>query len=144
MAHQLKTDTALIRLLEDHESRETHPYTDKVGKLTIGVGRNLTDRGLSGDEIDYLLGNDIDIADAICVDLFGFAVFRNASKPRQYALLSMAFNMGKPRLSGFIKMIAAVKAGDWNRAADEALDSKWAGQVGDRATEIADMLRDKK
>ena len=137
----METDPTLVRLLTQHEGRRTHPYTDTVGKLTIGVGRNLTDRGLSGDEIDCLLANDIRLADAICCDLFSWQVFRNISIPRQHALLSMAFNLGKPRLSGFTRMIAAVKAGDWDRAADEALDSRWASQVGDRANEIAAMLR---
>jgi len=138
----MQRDITLTQLITRHEGRRTHPYTDTVGNLTIGVGRNLTDRGLSGDEIDYLLANDIAIADAVCTDLFGWRVFRNASKPRQYALISMAFNMGGPRLAGFANMIAAVRAGDWNRAADEALDSRWARQVGTRATEIAAMLRE--
>ena len=58
----MENDPTLIRLIEDHEGRRSHIYTDTVGKLTIGVGRNLTDRGLSDDEIDYLLANDIKIA----------------------------------------------------------------------------------
>jgi len=137
----MENDPTLIRLIEDHEGRRSHIYTDAVGKLTIGVGRNLTDRGLSDDEIDYLLANDIKIAKSICIDLVGDAVFRQASAKRQHALISMAFNMGKPRLDGFVKMIAAIKAGDWDRAADEALNSRWASQTGRRAVEIADMLR---
>lgn len=108
----MENDPTLIRLIEDHEGRRSHIYTDTVGKLTIGVGRNLTDRGLSDDEIDYLLANDIKIGKSICIDLFGDAVFRQASAMRQHALISMAFNMGKPRLDGFVKMIAAIKAGD--------------------------------
>ena len=130
----MENDPTLIRLIEDHEGRRSHIYTDTVGKLTIGVGRNLTDRGLSDDEIDYLLANDIKIAKSICIDLFGDAVFRQASAMRQHALISMAFNMGKPRLDGFVKMIAAIKAGDWDRAADEALNSRWASQTGYQIT----------
>ena len=137
----MENDPTLIRLIEDHEGRRSHIYTDTVGKLTIGVGRNLTDRGLSDDEIDYLLANDIKIAKGICIDLFGDAVFRQASAMRQHALISMAFNMGKPRLGDFVKMIAAIKAGDWDRAVDEALNSRWASQTGRRAVEIANMLR---
>lgn len=53
----------------------------------------------------------------------------------------MAFNLGKPRLSGIVKMIAAVKADDWDDAANEALNSKWATQTGHGALEIADMLK---
>ena len=53
----------------------------------------------------------------------------------------MAFNLGWPRLSRFKNMIEALKAGDYGRAADEALDSKWADQVGTRAERIATVYR---
>ena len=80
------------RLLTRHEGRRTHPYLDTTGRLTIGVGRNLTDRGLAGDEIDLLLANDIALARSICGDQFG-AAFHAASTARQQALISMAFNL---------------------------------------------------
>lgn len=131
---------ALSTLLEQHEGRRAFPYRDTVGKLTIGVGRNLTDRGLSADEIDLLLSNDVAIAGEVCADIFG-ASFAGVSVPRRVALLSMAFNMGGPRLAGFRRMRAAIAAGDWDRAAAEALDSRWARQTGKRAGHIAAMLR---
>ena len=130
----------LARLLTRHEGRRAFPYTDTAGRLTIGVGRNLTDRGLAGDEIDLLLANDIALARSICGDQFG-AAFHAASTARQQALISMAFNLGGPRLAGFVRFHAAVMRGDWDAAAAEALDSRWATQTGRRATDIAAMLR---
>jgi len=53
----------------------------------------------------------------------------------------MAFNLGQPRLAGFKKLRAAVLAGDWDLAAAEALDSRWASQIGRRAVEVAALLR---
>ena len=131
---------ALGDLLERHEGRRAFPYRDTVGKLTIGVGRNLTDRGLAEDEIDLLLANDIAIAAEACGEIFGpaFAAF---AAPRRHALMSMAFNMGGPRLADFRRMRAAIAVGRWDAAAAEALDSRWAHQTGRRADEIAAMLR---
>ena len=68
------------------------------------------------------------------------AAFARAGRRRQLALMSMAFNLGAPRLGGFRRMRAAIQSGDWHQAAREALDSRWASQVGTRAGEIADML----
>ena len=132
---------ALCRLLERHEVRRAFAYRDTVGKLTIGVGRNLTDRGLEEGEIDLLLANDIAIAAAACAEIFGPG-FARLPAPRRHALISMAFNMGGPRLAGFRRMRAAVAAHDWTAAAAEALDSRWAAQTGRRAQHIARMLRD--
>jgi len=130
----------LVRLLTRHEGRRAFPYTDTAGRLTIGVGRNLTDRGLSADEIDYLLANDIALAKSICADQFGPA-FAGASPARRRALMSMAFNLGGPRLAGFTRLRGAMMQGDWDAVAAEALDSRWAAQTGHRATDIAAMLR---
>ena len=49
------------------------------------------------------------------------------------ALISLAYNLGGPRLASFVKLRAALRAGDLPAAANQALDSKWAGQVGRRA-----------
>lgn len=134
-----KADRDLAAMLEQHEGRRSHPYRDHVGKLTIGVGRNLDDRGLSADEIDVLLANDISIARTGCRALF--PAFDGFNSKRQAGLISMAFNLGQTRLAGFRRMRAAVNAGNWTDASTEALDSYWAGQVGRRASQIAALLR---
>ena len=141
MPNPAEPDTAALRaLLEGHEGRRAFPYRDSVGKLTIGVGRNLSDRGLSEGEIDLLLANDIAIAAEACGEIFGPGLATMA-EPRRHALISMAFNMGAPRLAGFRRMRAAIAADDWAAAADEALDSRWAAQTGRRAHDIARLLR---
>ena len=105
-------------LVQRHEGRRQFPYYDTRGKLTIAVGRNLTDRGLADDEIDYMFANDLVIALQICQGLYpSFASFTPA---RQAALISMAFNLGKPRLAGFRRMRAAINRGNWQAAAHEA------------------------
>ena len=134
-----KADHDLAAMLEQHEGRRTHPYRDQVGKLTIGVGRNLDDRGLSADEIDLLLANDIAIARAGCRALF--PAFDGFNSKRKAGLISMAFNLGQTRLAGFRRMRAAINDGNWIGASNEALDSYWALQVGHRAQEIAALLR---
>jgi lysozyme len=115
------------------------PYKDSVGKLTIGIGRNLDDVGLTKTEAEYLCENDIGRSMA---DLDRNAPWwRKMGDNGQRALVNMCFNLGWPRLSGFSNMLAALRAGDYAKAADEALDSRWAKQVGPRAQRIADLLR---
>lgn len=130
--------TRLKVMLVKHEGLRLHPYRDTVGKLTIGVGRNLDDRGLTEDEAMVMLDRDINEALHVCESVF--LGFDTLSEPRQHALLDMAFNLGEPRLRGFTKMIAAVEARDFEKARTEMLDSKWAKQVGQRAQTLADMV----
>lgn len=121
------------------EDRRKRIYVDMVGKISGGVGRNLTDRGFRDDEIDLMLANDVAEAVGECRRLIrGFDALAEA---RQEVLVNMMFNMGYTRLAGFKKMIAAVQAGNWREAASQMLDSKWADQVGDRADRLADAMR---
>lgn len=130
----------LKQQLREHEGMRRKPYHDSVsGKLTIGVGRNLDDVGITEDEAEVLLDNDIVVAWRGCQRVVpGFDVLDEA---RQHALMDMAFNLGETRLSGFKKMLAAVEAREWDRAADEMLASTWAKQVGRRAEALATMMR---
>lgn len=131
--------TALKRQLERHEGRRARPYEDTEGVLTIGVGRNLT-RGLSLTEIDLLLDNDIRSAMADTEKAVN--TFHTLSPLRQQVLVNMMFNLGSRRFRGFKRMLAAIDKGNFPRAADEMMDSKWARQVHARATELAyDMRR---
>ncbi len=124
--------------LRRDEGLRLKPYRDTVGKMTLGVGRNLDDVGITAEEADYLLENDIGRAMA---DLDrNLPWWRGLSEARQRALVNMAFNLGLPRLLGFKGMLAALQAGDYAAAAREAIDSKWAKQIGARAQRIAMML----
>jgi len=115
------------------------PYRCTAGKLTIGIGRNLDDVGISKTETLTLLDADISRAEQ---GLDNFAPWwRSLPEPAARGLVNMAFNLGAGRLAGFKGMLAALRAGDYNLAAAEALDSKWAKQVGERATRIAALFR---
>ena len=130
--------TRLIAQLRKHDGVEHKPYTDTVGKLTIGVGRNLDDRGLSDHEIDFLLQNDIQLVEEELDQWWSH--WRSLNQTRQLVVADMMFNMGRPRLSQFKMFLAALQAGDYEMASTEMLDSKWASQVKGRATTLADMM----
>jgi lysozyme len=68
-------------------------------------------------------------------------LFLSLNPVRQVVLANMAFNMGMPTLLTFGRMLGALAEKDWDRAAAEVLDSKWARQVGSRATELAELMR---
>lgn len=121
------------------EGRRALVYIDTVGKLTGGVGRNLTDRPFFDDEIALMLKNDIDLAEK---DLDRFIPWwRQLSEARQNVLANMCFNLGIKRLQQFVNMLDHARAGRYDGAAAEMLDSKWAKQVGDRARRLAELMR---
>lgn len=130
----------LVDQLKKHEGVRSHVYECPMGYLTIGVGRNIDPNGgigLSDDEIDYLLENDIRRCEK---ELDRFSWFADMDMVRQDALINMCFNLGFTRLLKFKNMLAALAEGKYKLAAVEALDSKWAKQVGQRAKDIAHMF----
>jgi|SRR5690554_6313570 len=133
-------DRELLRSqLKRHEGLRLKPYRDTVGKLTIGYGRNLDDNGISEPEAEMLLDNDID---RVAGELYRIRGYNTLSPVRQTVIANMAFNLGTPGLMGFRRMWAAIERQDYESAAREMLDSKWARQVGSRATELAEIMRD--
>jgi len=131
----------LMTMLKRHEGIETHAYVDSVGKVTIGVGRNIDAKGglgLSEEEIDFMLGNDIDrVEDELASN---FSWFVDLDEARYDALINICFNLGLPRLLKFENALAAMASEDYNLAAIEFLDSRWAQQVGQRAIELSLMI----
>lgn len=134
----------LKKILIFDEGKENKAYTDTVGKITIGVGRNLTDKGLSDKEIEILLDNDISDALQDIYVIFGTRWGQSVGDYRLIAIASMLFNLGKPRFLTFKKMREALKNHDFELAAAEALDSKWAQQVGKRAERLAYIIKNNK
>lgn len=126
--------------LKRDEGVRSKPYVDTVGKITIGVGRNLTDKGLSATEIDLLLESDIDQAarDVHAI----YPEWEALSEQRQRVLVNMAFNLGRARLAQFMGMLSALRAMDYEKAAEEMMDSRWAKQVGERAQRLQLMMRE--
>jgi lysozyme len=129
---------ALRASLIAHEGKERKPYTCTAGDLTIGVGRNLT-KPLSDAAIDFLLTEDI--SESIAELDRAQKGWRDHSDNVQNVLIEMQFNMGANRLASFRKMWLALKDRDYNRAADEMLNSLWANQVGKRAKTLAERMR---
>lgn len=121
-----------------HEGMKLKPYRCPAGKLTIGVGRNLEDKGLSKQEALFLLRRDIA---EITNELRKYPWFKTLDMVRQKVLIDMAFNLGINGLLSFKKMLSYLKAGDYEKAADEMVNSRWYGQVGDRSKRLVKMMR---
>lgn len=128
----------LVAQLKLHEGEKKKPYVDTVGKVTIGVGRNLTDRGLSEDEITYLLINDI----KICEDDLDRALpwWRELDEVRQRVMIDLCFNLGITRLLGFKNTLKAIREKRWEAAKVGLLESLWAKQVKTRSTRLSNMI----
>lgn len=129
----------LIAELKRDEGVRLKPYTDTVGKLTIGVGRNLTDVGITDDECTTLLQNDV-VRTVAALDK-SLPWWRNLDPVRQRVVVNMAFNLGMAGLLTFKNTLAAMRGGSYAAAAAGMLASKWATQVGARAERLADMMR---
>lgn len=121
-----------------HEGLRLKPYRDTVGKLTIGIGRNLDDKGISEDEALFLLRNDIaEVTEA----LSKYAWFTALDPVRQKVIIDMAFNLGVAGLLRFRQMIAALERGDYLAAAAEMVNSRWYAQTRLRAIRLVEMMR---
>ena len=130
----------LIDMLILHEGLELKPYQCTADKTTIGVGRNLSDVGITEEESKYLLLNDLQ---RIQKEVEHWTFMESLSEPRQAVLLDMVFNMGISRFNAntWVKTFAAIQDNDWEKAANEMLESKWAKQVGQRAIRLSQMMR---
>lgn len=134
----LKLAEALAARLLVEEDCRLKPYRDTKKKLTIGIGRNLTDRGISRDEAEYLLANDINL---VIHELdVSFPWWTHLNEARQLVLADMCFNLGGTKLKTFKRTLAAIQRGDYAAAAAEMRASLWARQVGDRAERLAVLM----
>ena len=142
-----------------HEGLRLQVYEDSLGIATIGIGRNLEDRGITPEELEwmdipnmaivhtmgiteadamYLAQNDVQIVEEEL--LRSHPCVENLDAVRQLVLVDMAFNMGVPRLGKFKKMWAAIHENNFDEAAKEMLDSRWANQVKSRSTKLAHAM----
>ena len=129
---------AMTRQLRLHEGERLKPYRCTAGKLTIGVGRNLDDRGITREESAMLLANDIAAEERELLRALPWVAMLD--EVRQRVLLDMSFNMGLVGLLGFKRTLATIQAGEYQAAATMMLDSKWAKQVGQRAERLSRMM----
>ena len=122
----------LVDQLIKHEGLKLKPYHCPAGKLTIGVGRNLEDKGISQKEAVFLLKNDIDECIADLEGLFK-EKFDSFPEKVKMVLIDMRFNLCATGFRSFRKMIKAVEESDFDKASKEMKDSNWYSQVGKRA-----------
>ncbi len=127
--------------IKRHEGYRDRVYLDTEGFPTVGYGHHLYPGSRISREIAELL-LDIDMADTAAEFLkIHPDRIRKLSLARKRVIMNMIFNMGLQRVLAFKKMWAAIDQEDWETAAKEMLDSKWADQVKGRATELAEIMR---
>ena len=117
------------------------PYKCTAGKITIGVGRNLTDKGISEYEATIMLDSDIADAETDLRRIFTYEEFDTLSFNRKMALTDLSFNLGITSLLKFKRYIAAIKVKDWEEAALQLKDSNYYKQVTSRAEKNMDLIR---
>lgn len=130
-------DRVRNRLIQE-EGLKLQLYHCTAGKLTIGVGRNVEDRGITTDTAMQMLDEDIDI----CVGELqqNLSWYDDAPEKIQEVLIDLCFNMGINRLMGFVKTLHKLKTGQYKEAAVELLDSRYASSVPNRAKRNADII----
>lgn len=130
---------ALARDLRRDEGERLKIYRDTTRHATIGVGRNLDGKGISHEESEFMLANDIE--DVVAGLNGALPWWKNLDEVRQRVLANMAFNLGLTGLLKFKRTLESVRVGDYQRAAVQMTESTWAGQVGARAQRLAAMMR---
>lgn len=129
----------LIRSVKLHEGFRSNAYQDSVGVWTIGYGTNLqTLTDFPEGFAEFFLKREL-VNCAYALSQRG--VWKELTQTRREVLIEMAYNLGVKGLNGFRNMWAALDRGDYDKAADEMLDSKWARQVGVRAIRLANRMR---
>jgi len=131
----------LIEQIKRHKRLRLKPYRCTAGKLTIGYGRNLDDRGITLEEAERMLGEDIGQAINDAIRYVGIYAWKKLDEVRQGVIINMAFNLGLGRLSKFVRLKAALLEGDWERAAQSIEDSLLYRQTGRRGKELAKQMR---
>lgn len=130
---------AVANYIANHEGCQLKLYYCTAGKASIGIGRNLDDRGISQDEAQLMFTNDLNLALSDLIRIF--SDFTKLPDNAQIVLMDMMFQLGLPKFCKFSKMIDHIKHKNWKGAADELLDSIYAKQVPKRANENAELLR---
>ncbi len=131
-------DNETQRWVKINEGLKLKAYVDTNGHLSIGWGRNL-ENGIRPDEAELMFQNDLK---QTVSELTNYEWFVDQPQHVKNALINMNFNLGITKFLGFKKMIAAIIDRNYTLAAIEALDSLWAKQVGQRAKDIALMIRE--
>lgn len=131
--------TKIAELLHKHEGYRQFAYKDTVGKLTIGIGFNLDDVGLSLAESYLILNHRIEQLEIELERVFPW--YHELDEVRQAVIIDMAYNLGVPKLKTFVTTLGFVKDGEYQQAARQMLGTLWAKQVKGRAKTLARMMQ---
>lgn len=126
-------------LIKTHEGLSLELYKCSAGKYTIGYGRNLEARGITEDEAELMLTNDLN--EVVRQVQESFPWFHDLDGVRKAVVVDMVFNLG---LAGFLKFKDTIKyasSGDYLSAGSAMMDSLWAEQVGRRADTLSEMMK---
>lgn len=129
----------LVEQITRDEGSRLKPYRDGAGKLTIGIGRNLDDKGISPAEEQMLLQDDIRDVQAGLQNALPWVY--QLDEARRGVLENMAYNMGVQKLLSFRDTLSFVQRGMYEQAAHAMMQSLWATQVGPRAMRLAEQMR---
>ncbi len=131
------------------EGCEFKLYNDHLGYKTFGIGHLVTKddpefemeigEEVSEDRVNECFVNDVEKVIEDCLILYDN--FYDLPEEVQLIIANMMFNLGRPRLSKFKGMKSGVDNQDWNKAADEMVDSKWYEQVPNRAKRLVERMR---
>lgn len=139
----MKVSDSAEALLKLHEGLRLFPYICPSGKLTIGYGRNLTDKGISMRVARFMLTVDVDTATRhLETDARTRDTYKALDGARQVVLVDMSVNLGFVGLLGFKRMWLALESGDFEQAAAEILDSVYAKQLPARSQQLAGIMKD--
>jgi lysozyme len=131
----------LREMLKRHEGYRDKVYLDSEGFPTVGYGHHLYPGSRISCQIAELL-LDMDLADTVNEFMkLSPNRIKKLNMSRRRIIMDMIFNMGLQRVLAFKKMWEAIDREDWETAANEMLDSKWAKQVKGRADELSEIMR---
>ena len=139
IAHDTFNLIEMKKELEMDEGYKKAPYRDTVGKITIGVGRNLTDNGLSDSEIDFMLENDIENCYKQLQQKYPW--FLSLPEPQQRVMINLCFNMGLNRLAQFGTFLGFMSRREFAQAAADLETTAWYEQVGERGPRMVERLK---
>lgn len=134
-----QSEGSMLVVYDDATGKPIVPGSVVKGHPTIGKGRCLDTQGISESEESFMFESDVARAVSWCRNTFKW--FNDLSDNRQNAVCAMFFKMGPGGVLGFKNMLAAIDAGDYAKAADCILNSRFASQVGRAAVEIAELMR---
>ena len=139
----------LRKELERDEGVRYEVYLDHLGYPTFGIGHLITEddpeKGkrvgtkVSEERVVEAFESDIRMVLDDCHNLYDN--FSGIPEECQLILANMMFNMGRTRLGKFKNMNAAVEEGDYSRAANEMVNSRWYNQVRNRASRLVERMR---